>query len=203
VVLNVAVTQPTAPSFLTVFPTGEAVPPTSNLNYLANQTVPNLVIAKLGLNGQVSLFNHSGTVHAIADVAGWYDTGTSTTGARFHAVAPSRILDTRTGNGSAVGPVGPGATINLQVAGRGGVPATGVSAVVINVGVTQPTAQSFLSVFPAGEARPGTANLTYMPGETVPNLVTAKLGANGQISLYNIAGSAHVIVDVAGWFDAG
>jgi hypothetical protein len=40
-----------------------------------------------------------------------------------------------------------------------------------------------------------------MPGQTVPNLVVAKLGANGNVSLYNVAGTTHVIADVAGWFD--
>ena len=82
-------------------------------------------------------------------------------------------------------------------------PATGVSAVVLNVTVTQTTAPSFLTVFPTGEALPLAANLNYVAGQTVPNLVTAKLGANGRISLYNAAGSTHVVADVAGWYDAG
>ena len=124
-------------------------------------------------------------------------------GAGYHPLTPSRILDTRTGNGAPVAPVGPGATLHLQVTGRGGVPATGVSAVVLNVTVTQTTAPSFLTVFPTGEALPLAANLNYVAGQTVPNLVTAKLGANGRISLYNAAGSTHVVADVAGWYDAG
>jgi hypothetical protein len=90
--------------------------------------------------------------------------------------------------------------LNLQVTGRGGVPATGVSAVVLNVTVTEPTAPSFLTAWPAGLALPLAANLNYLAGQTVPNLVTVKVGAGGQVSLYNAAGSTHIVVDVAGWY---
>ena len=124
-------------------------------------------------------------------------------GAGFHAVSPARILDTRFGTGAPVAPVGPGAILNLQVTGRGGVPTTGVSAVVLNVTVTQPTAAGYLTVYPAGEPLPMAANLNFTPAETVPNVVVAKVGANGQVSIYNSAGATHVVADVAGWYDVG
>jgi uncharacterized protein YkwD len=198
VVLNVAVTGPTATSFLTVFPAGEALPLASNLNFDAGQTVPNLVTAKLGVGGRLSLYNAFGSTHLIADVAGWYDTGTVPSGARFHPLTPSRILDTR-----ATGPIGPATALALLVAGKGGVPAVGASAVVMNVAVTGPTATGYLSVFPTGEAVPLASNLNFVAGETVPNLVTAKLGIGGGVQLYNAMGSSNVIVDVAGWYDDG
>ena len=34
----------------------------------------------------------------------------------------------------------------------------------------------------------------------MPNLVVVKVGAGGKISLYNAAGSTHVVADVAGWY---
>ena len=203
VVVNVTVTNTTAPSWLTVYPAGEARPMAANLNYVAGQTIPNLVTAKLGANGQISLYNAAGNVDVVADVAGWYDDGTSATGAKFHALTPSRILDTRSGNGAPTAPLGPGATMNLQVSGRGGVPSTGASAVVVNVTVTGTTAPSWLTVYPTGESQPLAANLNYVAGQTIPNLVIAKLGANGQISLYNAAGSTDVVADVTGWYDDG
>ena len=48
---------------------------------------------------------------------------------RFHPLAPARILDTRAGGQK----LGPDSAMTLQVTGQGGVPATGVSAVVLNV----------------------------------------------------------------------
>jgi hypothetical protein len=198
VILNVAVTAPTATSFLTVFPAGEALPLASSLNFEAGQTVPNLVTAKVGAGGRLSLYNAFGATHVIADVAGWYDTGTVPSGARFHPLSPSRILDTR-----ALGPIGPAAALALPVAGTGGVPAVGVSAVVMNVVVTGPTATGYLTVFPMGEPLPVASNLNFVAGDTVPNLVTAKLGASGSVQLFNAMGSTHVVVDVAGWYDDG
>ncbi|MGH9266267.1 MAG: hypothetical protein ACRD1D_16405, partial [Acidimicrobiales bacterium] len=120
-------------------------------------------------------------------------------GAGYHPVTPNRILDTRT-FGAAPGPQ---ATLDLQVTGTQGVPASGVSAVMVNVTVVSPTTAGFLTVFPTGEPRPVASNLNFTPGLIVPNLVAVKLGAGGRISIFNSAGNTHVIVDVAGWFDGG
>jgi hypothetical protein len=72
VVLNVTAVTPTTQSYLTVWPTGPGRPLASNLNYTAGQTVPNLVVVRVGLGGKISLYNHDGTVDLVADVAGWY-----------------------------------------------------------------------------------------------------------------------------------
>jgi hypothetical protein len=203
VALNMTVTGPSAAGFLTVFPAGEPRPLASNLNFVPGQTVCNMVLAKLGIGGQVAIFNSDGDTQIVADVAGWFDDGTLPDGALFHPVAPSRILDTRTSDGAPAGPLGAGATLALQVTGHGGVPASGVAAAVMNVTVTQPTDTSFLTVFPTGQNRPEASNLCFTAGLTVPNLVVAKLSTGGQASIFNNAGATHVIADVAGWFDAG
>ena len=73
VILNTTVTEPTSGSYLTVFPSEDLTPPTaSNLNFGPGQTVPNLVIVKVGTNGNVKIYNAVGAVHVIFDVAGWY-----------------------------------------------------------------------------------------------------------------------------------
>jgi hypothetical protein len=75
VVLNVTVTQPKAGGYLTVFPDGVTRPVTSNLNFNAAESVPNLVIAPVGSDGEVDFYNGSGgTIHIIADVSGWFGT---------------------------------------------------------------------------------------------------------------------------------
>lgn len=201
VVLNVTVTGASVTSSLTAWPTGETRPEAFNLNFRNGQTTANLVVVKIGAGGKVSVFNAAGNTEVIADVAGWFDDGTATTGARYQALTPSRILDTRSGNGAPAAKLGAGGSIDLQVTGRGGVPASGVSAVVLNVTVTEPTAYSYLTVWPSGQTRPPASNLNFATGETVPNLVVVKLGAGGKASLFNALGSAHVIADVAGWYD--
>ncbi len=203
VVLNVTVTQPTAPaSYLTVFPNGTTRPEAASLTFAAGQTVPNLVVAKVGADGRVSVYNLAGTSHVIFDVTGWFaDAAAGPPGAFFNPLTPARVLDTRNGTGGFSAPVGAGGTIAPVVTGVGGVPASGVSAVVLNVTVTQPTAAaSYLTAFPTGAARPNTANLTFVAGQTVSNLVVAKVGTGGKVSVYNLAGTSHVIFDVVGWF---
>ncbi|MBV8159447.1 MAG: hypothetical protein JO265_00840 [Acidimicrobiia bacterium] len=202
VVLNVTAVGPSAPSYLTVYPTGGAVPTASNLNFGAGQTVPNMVIAKVGSGGQVSVYNAVGTTDVIFDVAGWYSDGSlsSVATAMYGPLTPVRILDTRNGTGEYSHQVGPGQSIAVQAAGVGGVPPTGVSAVVLNVTVTNPDAGSYLTVYPDGSAVPTASNLNFGPGQTVPNLVVASVGADGMVDVYNAAGSADVIVDVAGWY---
>ncbi|MCH7788883.1 MAG: DUF1501 domain-containing protein [Acidobacteria bacterium] len=116
-------------------------------------------------------------------------------GTLFAPLVPARLLDTREGVPS---PYGPQTTHNLKVTGVGGVPAN-AGAVVCNVTSTQASARSYLTVWPAGAPKPHASNVNTIPGDDVPNLVIAKVGANGQISIYNHAGTGHVIVDVMGW----
>lgn len=200
VVLNVTATNPTTASFLTVYPTGSTLPLASNLNFSAGQTVPNRVIVKLGTAGSVSFYNAFGSVDVVADVGGWFTDGTTAaTGSMFVGVAPARILDTR-----AAAAVGSGVTIVLTVAGQGGVPAmtaaVAPTAVVLNVTVTNPTAASFLTIWPDGSTKPLASDLNYLPALTVPNLVVVRVGPTGAIDLYNAFGTTDVVVDVVGWY---
>ena len=204
VVMNVTVDGATAPSFLTAWPSGEARPGVSNLNYVAGQTVPNLVTVKVGANGRVNLFNATGWVNVIADVVGYYTTTPPTSGGRFTSLTPTRLLDTRTGEGrgGAVGPVVAGQAIDVQVTGTGGVPASGVTGVALNVTVDQPTGSGYITSWPTGEARPTASTHNFTAGVTVANLVLAKVGAGGKVSLFNSAGATHLVADVVGYFSA-
>ena len=203
VVLNVTVTGPTEPGYLTVWPTGEAMPLASNLNFTTNTTIPNLVVAKVGANGQVSIYNSSGWTDVVVDVLGWYQSDTV-----FSSLSPSRLMDTRSGqrttDGLAAGggAIASGATRTLQVTGRGGVPLSGVGAVALNVTVTGPSGSGYLTVWPSGTQQPLASNLNFKPGQTIPNSVVAKVGSGGQISIFNSSGNSDVVVDVLGWFTA-
>ncbi len=99
--------------------------------------------------------------------------------------------------------MGEDGTLSLQVGGQGGVPASGASAVVMNVTVTNPSAHSVLTAYPADVARPTASNLNYAPGQTVPNLVVVKLSGDGRVKLHNAFGTVDVVADVVGWFNDG
>ena len=203
VVLNVTVDAPLTNGFIQAWPSGEGQPVVSNLNYVPGQTVPNLVTVKIGPNGRVNLYNSQGYTHVIADVVGYYTATRPAGGGLFTAVTPG-VCSTRdgTGHGGSTAPVGAGQTINVPVTGLVGVPATGVSGVALNVTVDQPTSAGFLTVWPTGEAQPLASSHNFVPGLTVANLVLAKVGAGGQVSIFNSAGNTHVVADVVGYFSA-
>ena len=90
--------------------------------------------------------------------------------------------------------------VGAAIVTLGGVPTTGVSAVVLNVTVTDPNAGSYLTVYPNGASVPTASNLNFTPGQTVPNLVVVKVGSSGMVNVYNAAGGTDVIFDVAGWY---
>jgi hypothetical protein len=213
VIMNVTVTDTTSGSYLTIYPAGIPRPLASNLNWTPGTTVPNLVEVVLGKSGKLSAFNAAGSTNVIFDVAGYVSTPTLAPGVNglYNPVVPFRVLDTRGTNGGHNGQVGQGETMYLQVGGRTGsnIPATAVSAVVLNVTVTGPSAGSYLTVFPMGATMPVASNLNFVAGQTVPNRVIVKVGTNagtgasGWVSIYNAVGSVHVIVDVGGWFTDG
>ncbi len=118
--------------------------------------------------------------------------------------APYRALDSRNGTGGINGPIGPGQTINVKVTGRGGIPATGVSAAALNITVTGPSAEGFITAYSGGTAQPGTSNLNFVPGQTVPNSAITPVGADGTISFTNNSpGTTDLIADIAGYYIAG
>lgn len=201
VVLNVTAVTPVTEGFLTVFPADQPRPSASNLNFVAGQVVPNLVTVRVGDDGKIAIFNFAGPVDVVADVAGYYTTDEPVAGGRFNAVSPTRLLDTRdgTGRGGNTAPVGPGGSIELQVLGAGPVPAD-ATAVALNVTVDAPTGSSFLTVWPTGQSLPTASNLNFVRGLTVANMVIAKVGAGGKVSLFNLTGTVHVIADVVGYF---
>jgi hypothetical protein len=199
-VLNVTVTDTTAPSYLTVYPTGAARPTASNLNWVTRQTIPNLVEVGLGTDGKVSIYNAVGNVDVIFDVGGYVTVGLSAGEGLYNPLVPARILDSRTGTGVPAGALGPNSTVTLQVAGRGNVPAAGASGVVLNVTATEPTTSSYLTVYPSDQPRPVVSNLNFVARQTIANRVIVKLSSDGKLSFYNPVGSVHVIADVSGWF---
>jgi hypothetical protein len=194
-VLNVTVANSTSGGVLTVFPDGQAVPTASNLNFAAKQTVANLVTVPV-IDGAVDFHNLAGTVDVVADLFGYY---TTAGGQTYHAVTPTRALDTRNGTGGTNGALGAGKSLTLQVAGVAGIPAT-VSAVIMNLTAAGSTAGGFLTAYPSNEATPPTAsNLNFTTGETRANLAIVPV-SNGSLKVFNGFGSVSVVGDVVGYF---
>jgi hypothetical protein len=115
------------------------------------------------------------------------------------SLPPARIMDTRTNLG-VTGPVPALGTVSLQVTGKGGIPATGVSAVVVNVTAVNPTSTGYITVWPSGTALQQTSNLNFQAGQNIPNLVVVPVGADGKIQLFNgSGGTVQLLADVTGY----
>ena len=193
VTLNVTATNPSATSYVSVYPGGTTRPSASNLNVVAGQTIANLVTVAVGAGNKVTLYNNSGTINLIADLAGYY---APDTGSGYVAVAPKRVLDTRTGVGAPKAKVGAGRTVTVTLPG---LPA-GTTAVTLNVTATNPSATSYVSVYPGGTTRPSASNLNVVAGQTIANLVTVAVGAGNKVTLYNNSGTINLIADLAGYY---
>lgn len=195
-VLNVTATAAGGAGFVTVWPAGTARPTVSSLNLTAvGQTRPNLVIVPLGEGGAVNVFSQSG-VHVVVDVAGWFVPATTADAGRYVPLTPARLVDTRTGAGARL-PAG--GVVDVPAVGHGGLPPSGVAAVVVTITGTDATGPGFVTAWPTGAARPLASNVNIgRAGETAPNLAIVRVGAGGAISVFSQA-SAHVVVDVAGY----
>jgi uncharacterized protein (DUF1501 family) len=198
VVVNVTVVAPTTPGFLTVWPALQTRPLASNLNFVAGQVVPNLVLAKVGTNSKISVYNPYGSTHVVMDVVGYLS---PTAPGRYFPLTQSRLLDTRVDSGGP-GPVKPASTTTLTVLGVGGVPASGVSAVALNIAAHDPTADTYITAWPNGPARPTTSSLNPLKGTNVVNQAIVMVGTGGKVQIYNAFGTLDLVVDAAGYFTA-
>jgi hypothetical protein len=89
--------------------------------------------------------------------------------------------------------------VHLQVTGAGPVPASGVSAVVLNLTGVDAPAAGYVTAWPSGTERPLASNLNLAAGDVRANLVVVPVGAGGGVSLFTQAGT-HLVADVTGWF---
>jgi hypothetical protein len=206
VVINVTATATEGPSFVTVYPTGQARPLASSINItLPDQTRPNLVTVPIGAGGKLSLYTKTGA-HLLGDVAGYYqDVDASSRRGRFVPLTPQRLFDTRPGEPAPgfKGKLAAKQAIEVQVSGVGDVPLSGVDAIVINLTGTEASAAGFVTAYPFGISLPLASNVNLDgPGATAPNLAIVPLGPGGKIRVYSSHG-AHVLGDVTGYITDG
>jgi RHS repeat-associated protein len=207
VMLNVTASGSTAPGYLTVYPSNLASNPgTSNLNFGTGEQVSNSVVAKISADGRVKIFNGSSAgVDIRVEVTGWFAEPSAEGGTTFEPVTPTRLVFTP-GGGSICDP-NPCAQLNgnssmaVDVTGAGPVPASGVSAVAVNVTVLLTAAAGNMTVYKNGTTEPAQPNLYWTAGELHAAMVIVPVDVDGRIRLENNStGATHVIVDVQGYF---
>lgn len=202
VAINLTAANASALGYATVWPCSQAKPLASNLNFIAGVPKANMVIARItttgGDTGKICI-SPSVTTHLIADVMGYYRFAGA-----FTALAPARLFDSRA-NGATVddisektGPLTAPVTFQLDVAGRGEVPATGVRAVALNLTATQSAANGFVTVWPCNASQPTTTSISTQTGVNVANLVVVGL-QGGKLCIRSTV-ATQFVVDVVGSF---
>ncbi|MGB0112431.1 MAG: hypothetical protein WBP59_04370, partial [Ilumatobacteraceae bacterium] len=119
-------------------------------------------------------------------------------------LSPRRLLETRAGRPTVdglergAGRVGPG-VIEVDVLGRGGVPASGVAAVMVNLTAVDALESGYATVFPCDGLPPLASSLNYPAGvEARGNEVLARLSSSGTVCVYALS-STQLVLDVSGY----
>jgi hypothetical protein len=185
-VIDLAAVDPAADGYLTAWSCDEAMPPTSNLNYIAGTTRATHAVVTLAADASVCVYSQVDT-DVLVDVTGSYSSAPTALG--FHPQAPTRIYDSRlTG-----GPLQPGETRAIAV------PAN-AAAVAANVTVTDPLGSGYLTVFPCQSTLPVVSNINYVAGQTVANLVQIGVSSS-TICVFSLR-RTNVVIDLQGTYDA-
>jgi uncharacterized repeat protein (TIGR01451 family) len=157
-------------------------------------------VAGATANGTV-ISNTATVASTTPDPGGAQDTETTTvaSGLDYYTAAPCRVVDTRT-----TAPLSAGAIRSFDVTGVPCLVPDAAKAVVVNVTAVNPGAQGNLLAFKAGTPPPGAGLVVQMrPGLTrgAHGIVALADDGSGQLSIRNgSAGTAHVIIDVVGYF---
>lgn len=122
---------------------------------------------------------------------------------QYYALTPCRVVDTRDPVGVRGGPaLGPDSVRNFPMRGNCGVPVT-AEAITVNVTITGATAESHLRLWPSGTAIPLVSTINFTPQDSAlaNGAIVGVSAQTNDLSVYNAAGSVHVILDITGYFD--
>ncbi len=201
---NLTVTGQTSSGYLYIGPVATNNPGSSTLNFPAGDDRANAVTVALGAGSTLSITfvapSNGPMAQAIFDVTGYFTP--DTTGATYHAISPTRALDTRSGTGGLSGPFTNHAARTFTVAG---VP-SGATAVTGNLTVTGQTSGGYLYIGPTAANNPTSSTLNFPVGDDRANAVTVQLGSSDTLSITFVGPingqSAQAIFDVTGYFTA-
>jgi len=201
--------------YVTLYPSGAALPTASNLNFVAGQVVPNAFTVGLGSDGAFNIFA-SGATHFIIDITGYY-APPGTGGLYYHPLPrPVRLLDTRpglTGSGGLVcdtpsAALAAGATrpeaarvncADLSIPAAAQAVVGNATVVNLDANGKSLSAGGYVTLYPSGVAQPTVSNLNFGANQIVANAFTVGLGADGKFNIFT-SGSTHFIIDLTGYY---
>lgn len=205
--LNLTAATPEAFGWLTVFPS-DVPTTTSTLTYQTGETATGEDFTRITDTGKVTVKNNGdGAVHLQVAIRGYFINTTATqTGGEYYPVDNTYLYDTRPGHvaGSPAHddtPIPANSLVTVDVAGQQGIPATGATAVAINVAVTSQTQKGWITAYPSDQPQPTSATVDFVPGETDSSFAILQLTSTGKITFTNrSSGTIQLLVSVRGFF---
>jgi|GEM_PF-2938123 len=184
-------------------PPGETPPLMRYLPYSTERVVPGASAPGTGCQNESSGGDGGPTTPAPGEPSDPPTPSQDVIGSSFTSITPERILDTRESDLGHAGIVGAGQSITVPVAGQAGIPTSGVTAVSVNLTVTETAMPGYLSARPTAPSEPPpTSNLNYSGiGQDRAAMATVPLAADGSFSIY-AHGTTHIVADVLGYFTA-
>jgi hypothetical protein len=166
--------------------------PLTGMYWVPGQQVTGLVTVPTPAGGQVIVSNAStGAVSFTADVVGYYTNPAGVSGMFLPAKAARLLTVTIAAKHS----------VKLAVAGKDKVPATGTTAVMVNLTASGETANGSIAAYADGATRPADPALSYSAGQAIAGAAIVAVGKDGAIDLYNNSSKPVTItVDLTGSF---
>jgi hypothetical protein len=178
--------------YLTVYPTGEALPIVSTLNDPTGAVQANAAIAPAGAGGSIEAFVTQ-TTNLVVDINGYF----APVGAgalSLYALPPCRVLDTRNPAGA---PPFEG-TINVNVLGSGCGGTGAAEAYVFNATVVPDGMLGYLTLWPEGSVQPLVSTLNAYAGDVTSNMAIVPTN-NTEISAFATS-NTYLVLDLFGYF---
>lgn len=209
--VNITTTTQSGSGYLTAWSGIGDMPATSSVNFVKGRSQANMAVVPLrqeydpetGLSYPTfRIDNPSGAAtNVIVDIVGLYDDNTvleDWTAQRFRPLAaPVRVVDTR----SSLGMASLSAGQTRKVAAPASVAGYQTYGLVANLTAVKPTATTWLTAWDA-DARPEVSNLNTVGTVSMANAAMIPLNWGNTFLVNNAAGTTHVLVDVAGSFEA-
>jgi hypothetical protein len=205
VTANVTIVKPSAASSVYLGPNPIANPTTATINFKKADITAFGSTISLGADGTMSAtyMATSGTTDLLVDVTGYFTPDSS--GDTYHPMTPSRLLDTRTGNGQTKkAKLKANVPITFPIRGRGGVPSNAV-AVTGNVTAVNETGSWAIYIGPDPIAKPPASTMNFAKGQIRANSLTVALSSGGALSatfLSSGTATTDLVFDVTGYYTA-
>ena len=188
--LTLTVDAPQTAGFLTAWPSDQARPVVSNLNFTAGQIRANSSITRVDSSGAFRVFTSTPS-QVVVDVVGAFVPASSSAAGRFVARPPTRLFDSRSGP-----KMPPSSTKTLPV--PAGVPGDAI-ALALNVTITESSGPGFVTEYPANQQMPTSSILNVDRANQTRAAAGIFPVSSGGVVLY-LSGGGHIVVDLLGYF---